>query len=157
MSNTKKVLRTLLQEHVGQNNAVTQNQLAEATNLNTSTLRSELRRLREERNIPIANLRDGYFIVATKSELQEYIGHINEEIQSKKNTIEHTLDAWEEFDQENIEVDPESEVVENTYNCQMDGCNREMSRDRTKWPKQGDYENQPLCFFCYGDLLGQRG
>jgi len=155
MSDTKKVLRTLLQDHVGQSNAVTQAQLAEATDLNPSTLRSELRRLREERNIPIANLRDGYFVVSDKTELQEYIGHINEEIQSKKNTIEHTLEAWQEFDQDNIDVDPEPEVVENTYECRK--CDREMARDRTRWPKQGAYENKPLCLFCYGNLLGQRG
>lgn len=155
MSDTKKVLRTLLQDHIGQHNAVTQGQLAEATGLNPSTLRSELRRLREERQIPIANLRDGYFVVADKSELREFIGHINSEIESKRRTIEHTREAFEEFDAGDIDVDPEPEVVENTYECSK--CDREMPRDETRWPKQGEFEDRPVCKSCFGRLLMSRG
>ena len=93
--NTKRVLEKLLEDHTGRHNAVTQSKLAEALGLNPSTLRSELRRLREERNIPIGNLRDGYFVIQSKDELHEYVGHINSEIESKRKTIEHTLEAWE--------------------------------------------------------------
>jgi len=106
MTDTKAVLRKLLSDHVGESNAITQQQLSEATGVNTSTLRSELRRLREERRIPIANQRDGYYIIQSKEELQDYIGHINQEIQSKKNTIEHTTEAFAEFDREEAKPEP---------------------------------------------------
>jgi len=108
MSDTKKVLRKLLSDHVGEANAITQQQLSDATGVNTSTLRSELRRLREERRIPIANQRDGYYVIQSKEELQDYIGHINQEIQSKKNTIEHTTEAFAEFDREEAQPDAEN-------------------------------------------------
>lgn len=153
MTDTKKVLRTLLTDCVGQHNAITQSQLSEATGLNPSTLRSELRRLREERNIPIANLRDGYFVIANKEELSEFVGHINKEIQSKRNTIEHTTEAYAEFDKEEIEIDPEPETQEQTYDCSVEGCENSMARDRTMWPKDGQYADQTVCKNCYGDLV----
>jgi len=87
-------------------NAITQSQLADATGINPSTLRSELRRLREERNIPIANQRQGYYVIADREELKDYIGHINEEIDSKKRTIEHTLEAYETFDRDDVDIQP---------------------------------------------------
>jgi len=143
---TKQVLRTLLQDHVGEQNAVTQKQLATATGLNPSTLRSELRRLREERNIPIANLRNGYFVIQEKEELSEYIGHINSEIQAKRDTIEHTLEAWDDFDQSEIKVEPESEVVEQTYPCVE--CGTETPKSDVYYP-----ENEPMCKTCHGKQL----
>jgi len=124
--------------------------------MNTSTLRSELRRLREERNIPIGNLRDGYFLIQDKEELQDYIGHINSEIESKKNTIEHTLEAFESFDGE-ISADSgdsEPEVQEQTYTCVK--CGNTMPRQETRWPKQGEYEDQTVCRFCMGELIINR-
>jgi transcriptional regulator with XRE-family HTH domain len=153
MTDTKKVLRTLLTDCVGKQNAITQSQLSEATGLNPSTLRSELRRLREERNIPIANLRDGYFVIADKEELSEFVGHINKEIESKRNTIEHTTEAYAEFDKDDIEIDPEPETQEQTYDCSLEGCSRSMTRENTMWPKGGPYEDQTVCKNCYGDLV----
>jgi DNA-binding Lrp family transcriptional regulator len=150
MSDTKQVLRKLLQDHVGRHNAVTQSQLAEALGLNTSTLRSELRRLREERNIPIGNLRDGYFVISSKSELQDYIGHINRDIKSRKNTIEDTLEAFEEFDRE-IEIDPEPEVKEPTYPCAK--CDKDVPKSEARRPESGEYADQVLCKHHYGELV----
>lgn len=153
MSQAKKVLRKLLQDHVGSNHAITQSELANATGLNPSTLRSELRRLREERNIPIANLRNGYFVISDKEELSDFVGHINKEIQSKRNTIEHTTEAYAEFDKEEIEIDPEPETNEQTYSCSVEGCSTSMTRERTMWPKDGQYADQTVCKNCYGDLV----
>jgi len=154
---TKQVLKTLMQDHVGESNAVTQAQLAENTGLNTSTLRSELRRLREERQIPIANLRDGYFIIADREELSDFVGHINSEIESKRNTIEHTLKAFEEFDGDvTVEIDDsddDPEIQEQTYRCSVDDCDREIPRSNTYWPKSGEYEDQTVCTRCYGSLV----
>ncbi len=148
MSDTKQVLRAMLQDHVGENNAVTQSQLAEATGLNPSTLRSELRRLREERNIPIANLRNGYFIIRDKSELQAFIGHINDEIESKRNTIEHTLEAWDEFDESEIEIDPEPDTTTPTYECA--NCGAEITKDERRYIDELD---KPICRNCHGSWL----
>ncbi len=153
MSNTKQVLRKLLQDHVGEQHAITQSKLAEATGTNPSTLRSELRRLREERQIPIANLRDGYFVIKDKDELSEFVGHVNSEIQSKRNTIEHTLEAFESFDRENMEIEqePEQEAVEPTYDCAK--CESEVPKSKAKWPKSGPYEDQVVCSHCFGGLV----
>jgi len=142
-TDTKAVLRKLLSDHVGENNAVTQKQLSKATGVNPSTLRSELRRLREERQIPIANQRQGYYIIRDREELQDYVGHINEEIQSKRRTIEHTLDAFEDFDPGDVDVsDPTEndnpEVVEQTYPCAE--CGEEIPRDDVMY-----WESRPLC------------
>lgn len=158
MSDTKTVLRKLLQDHVGESNAVTQKQLSKATGVNTSTLRSEIRRLREERNIPIGNLRDGYYVIADKAELSNFIGHKNEEIQSKRKTIEDTLEAFEEFDADNVDVEPtddsdEPDIQEKTYHCQYEDCGKEVPRSEVKYPKDGPYEGQPLCNPHYGSLV----
>jgi len=125
MTDTKAVLRKLLSDHVGEHNAITQSQLADATGINPSTLRSELRRLREERNIPIANQRQGYYVIADREELEEYIGHINEEIASKKRTIEHTLEAYETFDRDDMDINPRPQ--EPTTACEE--CGTEVPDD----------------------------
>jgi DNA-binding transcriptional ArsR family regulator len=160
MTDTKAVLRKLLTDHVGQDNAITQSQLSEATGVTPSTLRSELRRLRQERNIPIANQRDGYYVIATDDELSDYVGHINSEIQSKRQTIEHTLEAFEAFDPEDAVVTPgddgQQEPQEPTYSCSVEGCDRDFPKSDARWPKQGKYEDQVVCKRHLGELI-QRG
>lgn len=146
----RDVLKKLLEDHVGRQNAITQSQLGEALGLNRSTLRSELRRLREERKIPIGNLRDGYFIIRDREELQEYIGHINSEIQSKKNTIEHTLQAFDEFDAE-IEADGGHEILEQSFPCAK--CGKSVPRSDVKYAQRGEFADQPLCPHDYGKLV----
>jgi len=92
---SQAVLEKLLSDHTGEANAITQNQLAEALDMNKSTLRSEIRRLREQRELPIGNKGNGYYVIQDKEELQDYVGYINGEIESRKRTIEHTLEAFE--------------------------------------------------------------
>lgn len=136
---------------MGQHNAVTQKKLATAVGVNRSTLRSELRRLREERQIPIANQRDGYYIIQSKQELQDYIGHINQEIESKKKTIEHTIEAYEDFDGE-IPEESTQDVQEQTYNCNK--CGNETSKADCYWPKDGEHAGTgPYCKGCFGNLI----
>lgn len=153
---TKKVLRHLLQDHKGQRNAITQGKLAKKMDMDVSTLRSELRRLREERDIPIGNLRDGYFVIQSKDELEDQISHINREIQSKRERIEDTLEAFEQFDGENIDVEGEtdSEPKQPTYECAK--CDSEVPREHARHPRQGEYEDQVLCKSCYGRVLMNR-
>jgi transcriptional regulator with XRE-family HTH domain len=153
MTDTKKVLRKLLSDHVGESNSITQAQLAEATGINTSTLRSELRRIREERNIPLANQRNGYYVIGDREELQEYIGHINSEIESKRNTIEHTVEAFSEFDTDEIEINgnEDQEPQEKTYPCEQ--CGRDVPRSKVKYPKGGEMDGKPLCSTHFGRLV----
>jgi len=153
MTDTKQLLEHLIQEHTGKHNAITQSKLAKTIEMNPSTLRSEMRRLREERNIPIGNIRSGYYIIATKDELQEFVAHKNKEIESNKKTIEDTLEAFDEFDGEIDTQDDgsDSEVEEPTYECSK--CGTDMTRDDTRWPKSGKYEDQTVCARCYGSLL----
>jgi formylmethanofuran dehydrogenase subunit E len=153
MSDSKAVLRKLMQDHVGESNAITQAQLADALGMNKSTLRSELRRLREERQIPIANMRNGYYLIRNKEELQEFIGHVNGEIESRRQTIKHTTEAFAEFDHENMTIpeEPEQEPVEPTYDCAK--CEEEVVKSKAKWPKSGPYEDQTVCHSCYGALV----
>ena len=146
---TREVLSKLLSDHVGRNNAITQSQLATALDMNPSTLRSELRRLREERNIPIGNLRDGYYIISSKEELREFIGHKNGEIQSKKRTIEHTLEAFEEFDGE-VEPNPEPEIIEQSYPCA--DCGADVLRSDVMY-----WESDPLCRTHWAERSGSEG
>jgi len=143
MSDTKKVLRKLLRDHQGEGNSITQAQLSDATGVNTSTLRSEIRRLREERNIPIANKRNGYYIIESEQELQDFVAHKNQEIESKRQTIEDTLEAWSGFEPDEIEIqdpteDDNPEVVEQTYPCAE--CGTELPRDDVMY-----WESKPLC------------
>jgi DNA-binding transcriptional regulator YhcF (GntR family) len=134
MTDTKAVLRKLLSDHVGEHNAITQSQLADATGINPSTLRSELRRLREERQIPIANQRNGYYVIASEDEKRDYIAHINQEIESKKRTIEHTLEACEGFDPDEVRV----AGPEPTEPC--DECGTEIPEDEVML-----WKSRPLC------------
>jgi len=134
---TKQVLRKLMQDHVGRENAITQSQLADALGINPSTLRSELRRLREERQIPIGNQRDGYYIIGDREELQEYVGHINSEIESKRRTIEHTLEAFKAFDRN------DHQVPDDTIACEK--CGSPVDGDPWLW------FSRELCKECYDD------
>lgn len=136
MTDTQKVLQKLLQDHIGEGNAITQTQLSGALGLNPSTLRSELRRLREEQNIPIANERDGYYVISNREELQSFVGHINSEIESKKKTIEYTLEAYEEFDR-NDHIETKSGGCER--------CGGTISGDPFLW------YSAELCRQCYDD------
>lgn len=144
-TDTKAVVRKLLEDHQGKHNAITQQQLADATGVTPSTLRSELRRLREERGIPIGNLRDGYFIIQSKAELQEYIGHINREIDSKRQTIKHTTEAWESFDGDTT---PDTDEEAPTVEC--DNCGDSVTQAERRYPEGHD---DPVCKSCYGQFL----
>jgi len=152
MTDTKAVLRKLLSDHVGKGNGITQSQLADAVGENTSTVRSELRRLREERQIPIANQRDGYYIIDSKDELQDFIAHINGEIQSKRNTIEHTLTAFNEFDADDVDVSDDDteddEPQEPTYECH--NCGRQIAQSDRRYAEGHD---KPCCPSCHGSFL----
>jgi len=155
MTDTQELLEHLLERHTGPENAITQGKLANRLEMNTSTLRSELRRLREERNIPIANQRNGYYILEDKEELRDYISHINQEIESKRKTIEHTLEAFEDFDGEipsgNEEPDPEPQ--EPGYQCQFEDCGKTVPKSEVKYARSGEYEDQPLCKRHFGSLV----
>jgi len=151
---TQKVLETLIEDHKGQGNGISANNLADAVNENTSTVRSEIRRLREQRNIPIGNLRNGYFLIVSEDGFRDYIGHINDEIQSKRDTIEHTKEAWESYDGD-LEADSDDDdtpdVREPTYECAK--CGKDVARDDARWPKDGEYEDHVLCMRHYGELV----
>ena len=152
--NTTQVLRKLLTEHRGRSNAITQSQLAGALGMNPSTLRSELSRLREERGIPIGNQRDGYYVIDDREELQAFVGHINSEIESKKQTIEDTLAAFEDFDPDDVDLSEppaDDEPQEPTYECAK--CEQEMPKSERKYPKSGPYEDLTVCKTCYGNLV----
>jgi len=140
---TKQVLRKLMQDHVGRENAVTQSQLADALGINPSTLRSELRRLREERQIPIGNLRDGYYIIGDREELQEYVGHINSEIKSKRRTIEHTLEAFEAFDLNQQSGGGDDDMLVNDDSTGCEKCGDPITGDPWLW------HDRELCRDCY--------
>jgi biotin operon repressor len=153
MSDSKAVLRKLMQDHVGESNAITQAQLADALGMNTSTLRSEIRRLREQKELPIANKRNGYYVIRDKEELQDYVAHINSEIESKRQTLDYTTTAFAEFDHDNMEL-PEQESqepAEPTYDCAK--CGGDVPKSDAKWPKSGPYEDQTVCHSCYGALV----
>jgi len=162
---TQAVLEKLLTDHIGRENSITQTQLAEALGVNPSTLRSELRRLREQRELPIGNLRDGYFVIGDREELQEFVGHINQEIESKRKTIEHTTEAFASFDATTVDIptgtgddagtDADSdestepaEPAEPTYEC--DHCGGEMVASDRRYPDQQD---EPVCRQCFGQWL----
>lgn len=153
MSDSKAVLRKLMQDHVGESNAITQKQLALAVGMNTSSLRSEIRRLREQKELPIANKRNGYYVIRDKEELQDYVAHINSEIESKRQTLDHTTTAFAEFDHDSMSIPekPEQEPQEPTYDCAK--CEGEVVKSDAKWPKSGPYEDQTVCHSCYGALV----
>jgi len=149
---TQAVLEKLISDHVGQEHGISAAKLADAVGENTSTVRSEIRRLREQRQIPIGNLRDGYFLIDTKADLSTFVAHVNSEIESKRATIQHTHEAWESYDGElSTDGDDSPDVVEQTYECAK--CGTSVPRSSAKWPKDGPYEDQVLCKRDYGSLV----
>lgn len=147
MTDTKAVLEKLLSDHVGRENSITQTQLSDALGMNKSTLRSELRNLRQDEGIPIGNLRNGYFVIGDEEEFREYIGHINKEIKSKKQTIEATTSAYQEFDPpENPE-----DMLSVTYECSK--CEESVTKENKRYPHKGDYKGELVCKSCLGKLI----
>jgi len=146
------VLEKFLTDHVGHQAAVTENTLADMLGMSESTLRSEIARLRDE-GVPIQNFRDGdgYFVPANESEFREQIGKWNEEIRKKRKRIENHIEAWEEFDQEEIELsDGGQDIIEPEYECRE--CGGNVPQTDAKYPKSGEMDG-PLCSGCYGRWL----
>jgi len=155
MSDTKAVLRKLLADHVGHSNAITQSQLLEATGVQSdSTLRTIIEELRDERNIPICNYRDGkgYFVAANEEEFRQQIGKLNKRKQTTVRRIESIRDAWNAYDPDDIEIEPETEVQEQTYPCS--DCGNVTPKSNCYWPKDGEHAGTgPYCQSCFGELV----
>jgi len=153
----KKVLAKLVQDHIGRSNAISHGNLAEALGVSKSTVADLVQDLRDSQEIPLGTAKganSGTFVIADKEELQDQIGRWNQEKQRIVSRIENTTEAFAEFDHnENVEVEEEPQVVEQTYDCSVEGCNNSMTRDNTFWPKDGDLEGQTVCKSCYGGLV----
>jgi len=122
---TQAVLKKLLADHVGHSNAVTENQLAEALDMNKSTLRSEIERLRDSQDIPIQNFRDGngYFLPCSEQEFRDQIARWNKKKQEVVRRIETHKEAWERWDESGVDI-PEGDCAK---------CGGEIQGDPWLW------------------------
>jgi len=74
------ILNALLRNARGYGNRVSAKDLAEFTDINDSTVRDVIIELREEFNVPVANLGSGYFVNETSGELERVVDYYNGEI-----------------------------------------------------------------------------
>ena len=150
----QEVVQKLLEDHVGRENCISHSQLAEAIGVSESTVSDIIQDLRSKRELCIGTAKgqpSGNYIIADKEELQQQISVWNREKERITERIEETVEAFT-----SQELPDTTDVIEQTYACTHAECDREMGRDATFWPDSGDYQDEPLCKYCYGERLMSR-
>lgn len=90
------VERALEAGHVGRENAVHGSELASFVPIKATTVRDCIADLRDDPDgPPIANCADGYYIIDTREEFEQYVGAVNAEIQTKRDRLEATIEAYQ--------------------------------------------------------------
>jgi biotin operon repressor len=78
--------RTLLSDCVGKQNATSGSDLAAETPVSESTIRDLIAELRQDEELPVYSLGQGYFVIATSDEFRECISRIDDEIATRQQT-----------------------------------------------------------------------
>jgi len=91
-------VRAALERHaVGRENALSGTALSDLTPLKATTVRDIIAELRDDPNgPPIGNCADGYYVIADVEELQTHIESVKAEIQTKRDRLEATVQAFNE-------------------------------------------------------------
>ena len=89
------VARALEVGHVGRANAISGAELATFVPIAETTVRDVVAELRDDpAGPPIGSCADGYYVIATDTELTEYVASMNETIQTKRERLEANLEAY---------------------------------------------------------------
>ena len=89
------VARALTTGHVGKPNAVHGSQLAMYVPVKETTVRDVIAELRDDpAGPPIGNCTDGYYVIATPDELDEYVQNVREEIATKQARLQATVQSF---------------------------------------------------------------
>ena len=89
-------VRAALERHaVGRDNALSGRALADRTPLKPTTVRDIIAELRDDSNgPPIGNCADGYYVIASVDELERHIADVKDEIATKRERLEATVQAF---------------------------------------------------------------
>ena len=89
------VARALEAGHVGRDNAVHGSELASFVPIAETTVRDVIAELREDADAPpIGNCADGYFVIETQRELDDYAESVKDEIATKRERLKANLRAF---------------------------------------------------------------
>lgn len=89
------VHRALEAGHVGRANAITGAALSRCVPLKATTVRDIIADLRDDpAGPPIGNCADGYYIIDSRGELDDYVQSVREEIRTKEQRLEATVQAY---------------------------------------------------------------
>jgi len=96
IEDSRTVVRFALREHaVGRDNALSGPALAGHVPLKPTTVRDLIADLRDDPSGPaIGDCADGYFIINSREELQEWVSGVNEEIETKRERIDANVQAF---------------------------------------------------------------
>lgn len=149
----REVLEKLLEDHVGEENAVSHAQLSESLAVSKSTVADLVQEIRDDTDMPALGTNkggnSGTYVISSKEELKDQLGIWNREKQRIKDRIENTLKSYDEWDGELPETEA-NDIIEPTYECAEPDCDREMPKDERRYPEGYD---QPICKHCYGDKV----
>lgn len=89
------VARALTTGHVGKENAVHGSQLAMYVPVKETTVRDVIAELRDDpAGPPIGTCPGGYYVIASVDELDEHVANIHEEIETKRERLRATVEAF---------------------------------------------------------------
>jgi predicted TIM-barrel enzyme len=91
----RAVHRALTTGHVGRERAISGRDLAEYVPVAYTTVRDVIAELRDDpAGPPIGSCADGYYVIATDAELEDYVAGMNETIQTKRERLQANLEAY---------------------------------------------------------------
>lgn len=93
---SRKTVRRLLEEYaVGRENATPGSVLADRVPLKATTVRDIIGELRDDpMGPPIGQCSDGYYVISSETELDEWVGGVKEEISTKKERLRANVSSF---------------------------------------------------------------
>ena len=102
-SDPKEAIKELILEHKGADNPITSREINEEFDLDNigsfPSTRALVRELVLEEGIPIAGSSQGYFVIETEEELQDYKDNLESRIMNiteRRYAIQRAVDRWDE-------------------------------------------------------------
>lgn len=93
---SRAIVRYALERHArGRSAALSGRALAEQTPLKSTTVRDIIAELRDDPTAPpIGNCGNGYYVIETTEELEDWLAQKNQEIETKRNRMQQTVKSF---------------------------------------------------------------
>lgn len=93
---SRRVVRRALEAgHVGREDAIHGSELEAFVPVKATTVRDVIAELRDDPDAPpIGNCADGYYVIATRAELDEYVSGVKDELATKRERLQANVQAF---------------------------------------------------------------